>query len=68
MSPDAPTPQAAHTGKFQVVISAEQIQKRVRELGRHISDDYKGKTVHALAVLENSLFFWLTWCGRSKYP
>ena len=39
------------------VISAEQIQKRVRELAHQISDDYKGKTVLALAVLENSFMF-----------
>ena len=39
------------------VISAEQIHKRVRELAHQISDDYKGKTVHALAVLENSFMF-----------
>ena len=30
------------------VISADQIQKRVRELGRQISDDYRGQTVIAL--------------------
>jgi hypoxanthine phosphoribosyltransferase len=48
------TPQAA---KPQVVISAEQIQKRVRELARHISDDYKGNTIHALGVLENGFIF-----------
>lgn len=45
------------TAKPQVVISAEQIQKRVRELARHISDDYKGKTIHALGVLENGFIF-----------
>jgi hypoxanthine phosphoribosyltransferase len=39
------------------VISAEQIQKRVREMGRQISDDYQGKTIHALGVLENSFIF-----------
>lgn len=39
------------------VISAEQIQKRVREMGRQISDDYRGKTVHGLAVLENGFMF-----------
>ena len=41
----------------QIVIPAEQIQKRVRELGRQISHDYAGKTVHALGVLENSFIF-----------
>ena len=39
------------------VISADQIQKRVRELGRQISDDYQGKTVVALGILENSFMF-----------
>ena len=39
------------------VITAEQIQKRVRELGRQISDDYKGQTIQALAVLENGFMF-----------
>ena len=31
------------------VIAAEQIQKRVKELARHISDDYQGQTIQALA-------------------
>jgi len=39
------------------VIGAEQIQKRVKELGRQISADYKGQTIQALAVLENSFMF-----------
>jgi len=39
------------------VISADQIQKRVRELGRQISDDYRGRTVVALGILENSFLF-----------
>src|SRR5277367_3616316 len=39
------------------VISAEQIQKRVRELGRQISDDYRGRTMVALGILENSFLF-----------
>jgi hypoxanthine-guanine phosphoribosyltransferase len=39
------------------VIAAEQIQKRVKELGRQISDDYQGQTIQALAVLENAFMF-----------
>jgi hypoxanthine phosphoribosyltransferase len=39
------------------VIAAEQIQKRVKELARHISDDYEGETIQALAVLENAFMF-----------
>lgn len=44
-------------GKVRQVISAEQIQKRVREMARQISDDYQGKSLHALAVLENGFVF-----------
>jgi len=39
------------------VIAADQIQKRVRELGRQISDDYRGQTLVALGILENSFMF-----------
>src|SRR5262249_26627634 len=39
------------------VISSEQIQKRVKELGRQISDDYEGHTIQVLAVLENAFMF-----------
>lgn len=39
------------------VISSEQLQKRVKELGRQISDDYKGETIQMLAVLENAFMF-----------
>lgn len=39
------------------VITTDQIQKRVKELGRQISDDYQGQTVQALAVLENAFMF-----------
>jgi hypoxanthine phosphoribosyltransferase len=44
-------------GSLRQVIGGEQIQKRVKELARHISDDYQGQTIQALAVLENSFMF-----------
>jgi hypoxanthine phosphoribosyltransferase len=47
----------ARVEPLRQVISSEQIQKRVRELGRQISDDYEGKTVQVLAVLENAFMF-----------
>ncbi len=45
------------TQSLRQVISADQIQKRVRELGRQISDDYRGQTVVALGILENAFIF-----------
>lgn len=44
-------------GPLRPVITTDQIQKRVKELARQISDDYKGQTVQVLAVLENAFMF-----------
>jgi hypoxanthine phosphoribosyltransferase len=48
---------ASPNAGLRQVISAEQIQKRIRELGRQISDDYRGETVIALGILENGFMF-----------
>ncbi len=48
---------ASPNARLRQVISSDQIQKRVRELGRQISDDYRGRTVVALGILENSFLF-----------
>ncbi len=47
----------ARPGQLRTVISADQIQKRVREMGRQISDDYRGQSIHLLALLENGFIF-----------
>lgn len=49
--------QISKAEQLRVVIPAEQIQKRVREIARQISDDYRGQTIHALALLENGFMF-----------
>ncbi len=41
----------------KVVITPEQISKRVAAMGRQITDDYKGKTLHIVTVLENGFVF-----------
>ena len=41
----------------QVVISAEQIQKRVRDMARQISGDYAGQSLCAVGILEDSFVF-----------
>ncbi|HXY77710.1 MAG TPA: phosphoribosyltransferase family protein [Candidatus Acidoferrales bacterium] len=52
----------ARVEPLRQVITTEQIQKRVKELGRQISDDYRlemgeGQAVQVLAVLENAFMF-----------
>jgi hypoxanthine phosphoribosyltransferase len=49
--------ESAKPAQLRTVISAEQIQKRVREMGRQISDDYRGQSIHLLALLENGFIF-----------
>jgi hypoxanthine phosphoribosyltransferase len=42
---------------YRVVLTAEQIHRRVQELARQISLDFRGKTIHAVCVLENGFIF-----------
>src|SRR3954468_18928507 len=42
---------------LKVLLTSEQIAKRVKELARQISDDYRGRTLHAVCVLENGFIF-----------
>ncbi|HZQ91452.1 MAG TPA: phosphoribosyltransferase family protein [Terriglobales bacterium] len=44
-------------GDVTVLLSAEQIQKRVQELARQISETYRGKTLHAVCVLDDAFVF-----------
>jgi hypoxanthine phosphoribosyltransferase len=53
-------PGPSQNPKFEypkVVISAEQIRKRVQEMARKISSDFKGKTLHVVGVMENGFIF-----------
>ena len=42
---------------MEVLFTEEQIAKRVRELGKEISADYHGKTVHLICVLKGAYTF-----------
>ena len=41
----------------RILLSAEQIKKRVQEMARQISSDYRGRTVHVVGVMENGFVF-----------
>lgn len=40
-----------------VMISKEDLQKRIAELGRQISQDYKGESILAICVLKGAVLF-----------
>ena len=43
--------------KLKVLISSEQIQERVRQLGEKISEDYPTGNLHMICILKGAVFF-----------
>lgn len=43
--------------KIRVLISEEEVDAKVREIGARISADYRGKEVHLICVLKGGAFF-----------
>ncbi len=41
----------------RILLSAEQIRKRVQEMARQVSHDFLGKTIHVVGVMENGFIF-----------
>jgi hypoxanthine phosphoribosyltransferase len=41
----------------RVILPAEKIKKRVQELARQISEDFRGKTLYVVGVMENGFIF-----------
>ena len=42
---------------LKVLISEEELQERIKELGREITDDYSGKDLVVVSVLKGSIMF-----------
>ena len=57
----------AKVESLRQVIAAEQIQKRVKELGRQISDDYGDRQFKLWRFWRMPSCSWRTWCGRSTF-
>ena len=43
--------------KISVLLSEEEVDRRIRELGEAVSRDYAGKSVHLICVLKGGAFF-----------
>ena len=41
----------------RVILPADKIRKRVQELARQISEDFRGKTLYVVGVMENGFIF-----------
>lgn len=56
------------TPEISILISEEQIQKRVEELAEQISRDFAGETVKLLCILKGSIFFTCELAKRITVP
>lgn len=54
--------------KIRVLLSEEEVEKRIRELGDAISRDYAGKKVHLICVLKGGVFFTCQLAKRITVP
>lgn len=51
-----------------VLLSEEEVDKKIQELGDQISKDYEGKEVHLVCVLKGGSFFMCELAKRIKVP
>lgn len=50
------------------LISEQEVDKRIEELGKQISEDYAGKSVHLICILKGGAFFMCELAKRITLP
>lgn len=53
---------------IDVLLSEEEVDKKIKELGEQISKDYEGKEVHLVCVLKGGSFFMCELAKRITVP
>lgn len=56
------------TETIRVLVSEEDVDKRIEELGRKISEDYAGKQIHLICILKGGVFFMCELAKRITVP
>lgn len=54
--------------KIRVLLSEEEVDKKIQELGDILSKEYEGKTLHLICVLKGSVFFTCELAKRITVP
>lgn len=54
--------------KVHVLLSEDEVEKRIREIGEQIGRDYEGKSVHLICVLKGGVFFTCELAKRISVP
>ncbi len=53
---------------ISVLISEEEVDAKIAEIGKQISEDYAGKSVHLICILKGSVFFMCELAKRITVP
>jgi len=56
------------TEKINVMISEEEINEKVKEIGKIITEEYEGESVHLICILRGSIFFTAELAKRIDLP
>ena len=54
--------------KIRVLVSEQDVDRRIEELGKQISQDYEGKQVHLICILKGGAFFMCELAKRISVP
>lgn len=54
--------------RIRVLLSEEKVNEKIAEMGRRISEDYAGKSVHLICILKGSVFFTCELAKRITVP
>ena len=54
--------------KIKVLLSEEEVDAKIKEIGSQISKDYEGKQVHLICVLKGGVFFMCELAKRITVP
>lgn len=54
--------------KIRVLLSEEEVDRKIEEIGKQISKDYEGGSVHLICVLKGGIFFTCELAKRITVP
>lgn len=54
--------------KIRVLLSEQEVDEKIAELGKKVSEDYAGRSVHLICVLKGGIFFTCELAKRITVP
>ena len=54
--------------KIRVLLTEEEVDKRINEVAEHINKDYAGKSIHLICILKGGVFFTCELAKRLTVP